>query len=68
MSILGIRVSDFKMFVTKRPERFAFERKRAEETRMDTAERFIHQKIDSAVACQIADADIAAPRLSIGFV
>ena len=34
---------------------------------MNTTERFIHQKIDSAVACQITDADIAAPTLFLLF-
>ena len=35
---------------------------------MDTAKRLVHQKVDTAVACQITDTDITAPRLSIGFV
>ena len=29
---------------------------------MDAAERLVNEKIDVAIACQIADADIAAPR------
>ena len=58
--IVAVRVSDGESGIANRPHGHAVEVEGAQEAGLHAAQRFVHQKIDAAVATEVPDAHITA--------